>query len=440
MGNTGYIFKNTTFLGTLGILFFFCQLLFAADVPSPFIQDDSALRASINDTWLTANPSVVLKNKSFIRNLPGGGSVQVRAEARNNEISVILARERNGSYPGWAQGSWIYTRNLNTGAPLRIRMFFRSDPQIFVQWRPLGDDKSQIDVVIYDAYVIRGLSIGIPFYKVLTMPVEEVLGTAGDRFPRRYFDPDPRLYRNVSVLVTKIREALPPLLFVNDGAIDENGSYVLIETLQAQTNPAGLNCSGFTKWVVDGMLRPVSGKRLTIASLKVPVTPRTSSLAENFDKLDLLFGLDWTRNLALEAAKVLRSESFATIENVEIRKETFASLIDRSGGTAVIKSYPGFLLNAGFSVEGLRPLLYTLAINEPGYIYLASVSREYGTVPAQRQHYHVAVLVPYFNEYGIFQTVVFESAAETNLTGFIRRHPYGMVNLVRIPVEGVFKP
>ena len=424
----------------LGILFFLFRPVFAADVQTSSILDDSTIRVSIQDTWLTEKPSVVMQNRPFFRNLPGGGPVQIRAEARNNEFSVILARERNGLYPGWAQGSWIYTRNLNTGTPLRIRMFMRSDPQMYIQWRPLGNDKSQIDLVLYEAYIVRGLPIGIPFERLLTMPVEDILVVAGNRFPRRYFDPDPRLYRNINSFVAKIRSALPSIAYEDDGAIDETGSYVLIKTLQKQGEPIGLNCSGFAKWVVDGMLRPVTRKRLSVSSLKEPVTPRTSSLAANFEERDSLFGLDWTRNLALEAAKVLRSASFATIENVEVRQETFASLIDRTGGRAAIKSYPGFLLNAGFSIEGLRPLLYTLAINEPGYVYLASVNRERGREPPQRQHYHVAVLVPYFNEYGNFQILVFESAEETTFAGFLRRHPEGMVNLVRIPVEGVFEP
>ena len=424
----------------LGILLFLFFPVFAADVQSSAILDDSALRIFIKDTWLTERPSVVLQNRPFVRDLPGGVPVQVRAEERNSEISVILARERNGSYPGWAQGSWIYTRSLSTGSPLRIRMFLRSDPQIYVQWRPFGNDKSQIDLVLYEAYVVRGLPIGIPFDRLLTMPVEEILTAAGSRFPRRFFDPDPRLYRNINSFVAKVRAALPSLNYEDDGVIDETGSYVFIESLRKQNEPVGLNCSGFAKWVIDGMLKPVTGKRLSVASLKKPVTPRSSSLAANFEERDSLFGLDWTRNLALETAKVLRSPAFATLENIEVRQETFASTIDRTGGRVAIKSYPGFLLNAGFSMEGLRPLLYTLAVNEPGHIYLASVNRERGTAPPQRQHYHVAVLVPYFNEFGNFQILVFESAEETNFAGFLRRHPEGMVNLVRVPVEGVFAP
>ena len=433
-------FKKTLFWVIFAVFLFCLWPAFAADVPSSAIQDDSALRVSIKDTWLAGTPSAVLQNRAFVSSLPGGGPIQVRAEARNGEISVILARERNGSFPGWAQGSWIYTRNLNTGAPLRIRMFMRSDPQIYVQWRPFSSDKSQIDLVLYEAYIVRGLPIGVPFERLLTMPVEEILAMTGNRFPRRYFDPDPRLYRNTASFVSKVRAALPPLNYEDDGAIDESGAYILIDSLKRQTEPVGLNCSGFVKWVIDGILKPVTGKRLPVALLKAPVLPRASSLAANYKDRDPLFGLDWTRNLALETAKVLRSPAFAVLENVEVREAAFASLIDRTGGRVTIKSYPGFLMNTGFSMEGLRPLLYTLAINEPGYIYLASVNREDGSALPLRQHYHVAVLVPYFNEFGNFQILVFESAEETTFAGFLRRHPQGMVNLVRIPVEGVFEP
>lgn len=433
----------------LGILLFLMPPLYALDVPVSRIIDDSAIRLSIKDSWLTAeDPARILKNPPFTAALPGGGPVRIQAASRNNEFTVYVLRERNGTFPGWAQGSWIYTRNFTTGAPLRIRVFLRSDPQMYVQFRPLGMDKSLVDVVLYDAYVVRALAIGIPFDRLLTLPVEEALSAAGDRFPRRYFEPDPALYRNIcpsqdnqdNNFIARVRDALPDLRYEDDGAINENGNYVFIETLKPQPVPQGLNCSGFVKWVVDGMLQPVTGKLLAIEPLKAAVSVPLSSLTANLKERDSLFGLDWTRNLALEAARTLRSSGYAVLENVEVRKETFAALIDRKRGSASIKSYPGFLLNAGFSMEGLRPLLYTLAINEPGNLYLVSVNRELGPPPIQRRHYHTAVLVPYFNEYGVFQTAVFESAAETNLADFIGRHPNAMINLVRIPVEGIFQP
>jgi hypothetical protein len=57
-----------------------------------------------------------------------------------------------------------------------------------------------------------------------------------------------------------------------------------------------------------------------------------------------------------------------------------------------------------------------------------------------RQYFHVAVLVPYFNENGAFQVAVFESAAETSFTRFKDRYPGHFVNLSRLPVEAAFDP
>jgi hypothetical protein len=297
-------------------------------------------------------------------------------------------------------------------------------------------------VVLYEAYVVRGLPLGLPLESILTMPLNEIFDALGDKFPARYFDPDPDMYRDLRGLIQSVRAELPKLEFADDGAIDENGRYVFIETLAPQNmteNSGGLNCSGFTKWFVDGLLYPVTGRLLSIAPLKEATVKSGSSLSENYAGiLDPHFGLDWTRNLALEAAKVFRSPDLAVVEEVEVRNGNFAAVIDRRGGRASARSYPGFLPGAGFGIEGLKPLLYTLAVNEPGYVYLASVNNETGPAPRMRRHYHDAVLIPYFNEYGVFQTAVFESAAETSLNAFIARYPGHMVNLVRIPVEGRF--
>jgi hypothetical protein len=58
-----------------------------------------------------------------------------------------------------------------------------------------------------------------------------------------------------------------------------------------------------------------------------------------------------------------------------------------------------------------------------------------------RQYFHIAALIPYFNEYGFFQVAVFESAAETSINAFRNRYAPGhYVNLVRIPLETAFDP
>jgi hypothetical protein len=242
----------------------------------------------------------------------------------------------------------------------------------------------------------------------------------------------------------RVREGLPELVFADDGAIDERGEYVFIDTLEPQpAQAAGLNCSGFAKWLVDGLLRPLTGTRLPVGPLKAPFGGRKSSFSEELEALrDPFFGLDWTRNLAAAANTVLRSPAYGTLEEFEVRKSPFAEVIMRGGGAGTVRLYPGFLENAGFGIEGLQPLLYTLAVETPGRIYLASVNAELTPAggPGMRQHFHVAVLIPYFNEYGNFHIAVFESAEESSFAAFRNRYPDHYVNLVTIPLEPNFEP
>jgi hypothetical protein len=244
----------------------------------------------------------------------------------------------------------------------------------------------------------------------------------------------------------RVRERLPEIGFADDGAMDEKGEYVFINGLEPQpSGEEGLNCSGFVKWLVDGLLRPLTGGRLPVAPLKEPFGDRKSSFSEELERLrDPFFGLDWTRNLAARANVILRSPARGALEEFEVRKSPFAEVIMRNGASGTIRHYPGFLENAGFGIEGLQPLLYTLAVEAPGRIYLASVNAELdapsGKGPRMRQHFHVAVLIPYFNEYGNFHIAVFESAEETSFAAFRGRYPGHYVNLVTIPLEPDFEP
>jgi hypothetical protein len=312
-----------------------------------------------------------------------------------------------------------------------------------------------MDVVLYDGYIVRSLPLPVPFERLFVLPVETVLAIGGDKFPRRYFDPLPGMYRDQREFISAVRSRLPELSFADDGAIDEDGRYVFINTLEAQDSrspgeAAGLNCSGFAKWVVDGILRPVSGSRLPVAPLKRPFGERGSSFTEPWEAgSDPFFGLDWCRNLAARAAAALRSPALAGLEEIEVRRWPFAELVKRGKDGVSPQSYPGFLKDAGFGIEGLHALLYTLAVDEPGHIYLAAVNNEIGApttasnprgLPRMRRYFHVAVLVPYFNENGAFQVAVFESAAETSFTRFKARYPGHFVNLSRLPVEAAFDP
>jgi hypothetical protein len=460
------------------LTFFNIFPVYSLDLPVSRITDDSVLRNRLKDSWFLDTPESVLSRHTRIELLPTGERVRVSAsEGRRNEIIIYLAREQmtgnitrqnvferrqTGNFPGWAQGSWMLTRNKITGAGTSIRILLHSDPHTFIQFRPFDSDKAFMDVILYSAYLIRSMPIALPpplpgaantpnaaFERLYTMPLNDILKLVEDKFPLRYFEPDPSIYRDTRTFITQVRRHLGGLRWADDGAIDENGNYVFIETLQRQpAATAGLNCSGFAKWLIDGMLRPVTGKRLAIPPLKRPFGPRGSIFTEHWEeRWDLFFGLDWIRNLAAEANSVLRSPAYGVLDEFEVRRDNFLFLRTSVNGVFVDRSYPGFLNEVGYGIEGLFPLLYTLAIDEPYTFYLAAVNRERDNpasrqfTPRLREYFHVAALIPYFDEFGVFRIVVFESAAETSFDTFRHRYPAEHhINLVKIPIPTRFEP
>lgn len=438
--------------------------VYALDLPVSRISDDSLLRIRHRDAWMIETPARVLSQRTRIDTLETGERVQISTMEGREEFMVLFSREltrgrvagttqvverrATGQFPGWAQGSWMLARRKDTGAGTLIRIFLRSDQNTHIQFRPLNTEKSQMDVLLYGGYIARSIPVPVPFERLYTMQLNDVLRLVENKFPLRYFEPDIASYRDTRNFITQVRAHLGGLRYADDGAIDENGNYVLINNLQSQ-NPAtaGLNCSGFVKWLIDGLLRPVSGQRLSIAPLKEPFGQRGSSFTENWEeRRDVFFGLDWIRNLAAEANRVLRSPAHSVLEEFEVRRDNFSLIRVNQNRVFVTQSYPGFMREAGYGIEGLHPLLYTLAIDEPFSFYLAAVSNEISTptsprgTPRLRQYYHVAALMPYFDELGNFQIAVFESAAETSFNAFRNRYPGHFVSLVKIPVRARFDP
>jgi len=433
--------------------------VYSFDLPVSRISDDSLVRLRIKDSWMLETPSRVLSQYARRETLESGERVEIRTTEGREEFMVLISRELTrgtsaanrigtGQFPGWIQGSWMLTRRKDTGAGTQIKIFLRSDQQTFIQFHPLNSDKCLLDAVVYGGYIAHSIPVPVPFERLYTMPLNDILRLVEDKFPMRYFQPDISNYRETREFVAQVRSRIKGLRFVDDGAVNENGVFVFIETLQPQpSNLQGFNCSGFTKWLIDGILRPVTGKRLSIPPLKAPFGDRGSSFTANWEEpKDLFFGLDWNRNLAAEANGTLRTPLYRSLEEFEIRRNNFAHILVNENRNFVINSYPGFQPNAGYGVEGLHPLLYTLAIDEPFSFFLAAANMEVSTpssprgTPRLRQYYHVAALVPYFDENGFFKIVVFESAAETTFAGFRNRHPGRYVNLVKIPISPTFDP
>ncbi len=236
---------------------------------------------------------------------------------------------------------------------------------------------------------------------------------------------DPSAYGNSLGMIRAVREALPRLPDADDGAMDENGKLVFIESLKAQERLPGFNCSGFAKWVADGLYRPRTGSFLSLDELKKkPLDARGSFISRRFEEeRDPFFGLDWSRNIAAALAR-LDGTSGVTAESQDVRK----------------LPYWQYREDIGFPAADLPSILYYLALTEPGHFYIASINREFGRDPVLRQHVHVAVLFPVFREDGTFTAPVFERNVETGLESLHNRYSRDFVHLVRVKAGRDFEP
>ena len=236
------------------LIFITITPVFGFDLPVSRISDDSLLRIRMKEDWLTEAPGRVLSQKARTEVLENGERVLVSAIEGREEFMVLFSRElirgtsienRRGTreFPGWAQGSWMVTRRKDTGAGTLIRFFPRSDQNTHIQFRPFDREKSFMDVILYGANISKSIPVAAPFERLYTMQLKDILSLVENKIPLRYFEPDPVDYKDSRKMIEQVRSRLSGLRFADDGAIDENGNYVFIETLRPQNpNRAGLNC------------------------------------------------------------------------------------------------------------------------------------------------------------------------------------------------------
>ena len=93
---------------------------------------------------------------------------------------------------------------------------------------------------------------------------------------------------------------------------------------------------------------------------------------------DPYFGLDWTRNLAVELGKKRGENPTYKIYDV----------IDSS-----ITSY---VMNCGYPIWKIEKVLEEQEGLHPGRMYLGSINGYFGEDPKLWQHYHIAVFIPYY--------------------------------------------
>lgn len=504
----------------LKIVFSFalCGLL-AAEETIPLasfenIPDSSVLRKTIASTWLLAPPEDVAALKpteytdgtgkrfsveSYVRDdilevritpydtsfaarsashtetpAPDGAAVpdttvQNDADDQPPALPETLIPTIEGDYI--PQGTWILRRDAKTGEPLSITVYLRESSGIFLVLHPATQmnirDKSLIDFCLFSAYVRRDFPINSSFDSLYYTSLVTLKKNTANILPWYVFDA-PAEYSTVETTSKVVEKKLSSLIYIEDGAFDENGKPVYISTGKPQTSedlkyavavahadssaaaiPAGtkiiggVNGFGFVKWIIDGIIKPIAGSGTYIASLQLPTdVPNTNFTESYITKRNPFLGLDWIRNLAAARLSLTMKKTVYPYQaGIDVSVEPFSFSLPVQNGTEKGKKFLGYFKPSGYQIEYLKPLLYYLALTEPNNFYLVSVNQETGN-PALRQYNHTAALFPYFDIMGTFHVDVYDNAAQITLHQFIENNAVSFVALVRIksPEAGFFKP
>ena len=424
------------------------------------IPDSSEIRKDLIETWFEAPLSSVRMNRAEIRTNSIGEKFQVRLEETDSSFNIFVApyariavdviSDKGKStvmqdvYPGDAIGSWLLVRDKKTGKPLRIRWYFASDSEVFLQFTPV-DNKTYADFIVYGSYAVRGVPTGLRFERFYTASYDQIVKWTSASVPWHYNNIYPDNYRNTVQMAGIIRDKLSSIVYEEDAMYDGNGEPVYISTGKPRKiepeNKDKITVSGpgFLKWIGDGLIEPLTGGALK----REPLVQETVDYKDNgyqgilSEQYALSFTLDWIRNLASGIVSV-RSDKHYDFSNsgVDVTVEPFSAEMTEKG----IRNTPGYIDNTGYEVSYIKPLLYVLAVTEPQTFYFGAIRQTDRRSPEVKVFNECLVFFPYFDNQKHFRCVIYKDGIEISLEEFIRRYHNDFIYLVRCQTSEQFFP
>ena len=443
--------------------------------PFDQIPDSAEVREAIIASWFSAPIEKVVKKESELHTDSKGNTFTVSGSyaenSRDGYIVSIIPDLTDYSLPEHnlvPQGTWKLYRNLDTGAPMLIKIYPRENPALSISLRPASQKaysgKSFIDICLFNAYVRKDIAIGVPFETLYHISLSRLKELTRAIVPWDLFNP-PRYnspVKAISRIVENLHYRLVPL---KDACFDHEGKPVHISNSQPQTEVeittamsidqirseviGGVDSAGFAKWVIDGMVRPVAGQGTVIESLKrATEVPRTHFTRPYLDTENVFFGLDWIRNLGAAALSLnLNRTVYPDSSGLDVNSCPFAltdaAVTTTSMDTGSIKqpAFLGYQQYAGYQTPYLLPLLYYFTLVEPDHFYLACISTV-SSATELRMYDRIAVFFPYFDGWGEFHVDIYENGEQIPVDEFIQKNKdsYTAMIRVRAPEEGLFNP
>jgi hypothetical protein len=402
----------------------------ALGAPSAFSMppENWEARSQLSDVIFSTTRETAAQGPRVIRQSSGAATVRFQVQQQSGFLYLVFANPDGSAYPLDRAGTFIIKRSLADGSFVQAKVFIQDDPGTYLRLFPDGE-RTLMDAWLFGEPFQTGVALPVTFERLLTAPLSSIIEwtSAAVDWPL-VLKPSPSADdQRLQEVVRTVQSRLPALRDMDDGAMDGSGRMVYIATGTAAAR-GGFNCSGFAKWVVDGLYAPLSGHPMDIAPLKSRNAGKENPWSTRFEEeMDPWFGLDWSRGLA-RALSQAQTGTTPTDAQVDVRDA------DRVA----------YIRDVGYPVPRLEQVLYFLARRDPGKFYIGSVNAASSAVsegtPTLRQHHHLVVLFPFFDRSGTFQVVVMERNLRTGLSSLLRRYGSEYVHLVRVDPRGAFDP
>ncbi len=442
--------KQSTKLKLYGFLVLFFALAFRlhAQASSVLYPESSLVRSGLIETWFTQDIPLLRDQSSEVFQNELGEYFLIRAEEKDNLMEIIVAplvvqtleirdlssldrstvqenTEVNPSalsietWPKDGLGSWVLYRDITTGESVRIRYYFMNDKDIFVEFFP-GDGKSFASFSIFDALVAYRVPVPVSLDYFYTASLRDVQKLTQNILPWQYTNVYDNVYADSIQMVREIRSLLPDAQRVKM-FVSGNSEY------------------DFLKWLVDGLVKPLTGGILYEEPLYKP------TIEPNFVIPERQYthkSYDFVRNLAAAALSADTSLPYTyDTSHADVKIEPFAVFTNENG----INERVNFVTDVGYEAAFLKAVLYVLAATEGDLFYLGAIrevegSSDLGKTAEQYYYNNAAAFFAWFDSQGKFTVSVFENGAEFTIDQFIERYPDSFVYLVRMKASLNFFP
>ncbi len=428
------------------VLLFFSSTfaLFGQDVLYP---ESSGVRENLVATWFMQDISVLREQNTEIFQNELGEYFLVRCEEKDGLMEIILAplvlqtvdvqdfsiqSEGSASKAGsnsstltietWPKdglGSIILYRDVITGKNVKIRYYFMNDREVFLDFFP-GKEKSYANFSIFGALVAHNAPVPVPFEYFFTASLNDIQKLTKNILPWKYVDVTDTVYADSIQMVQVIRKYLPDA---------QKAKMFLSDTSEYD----------FLRWIIDGLVFPLTGGRLYEEPLFVPTVEPDFMIPE---RQNTHKSFDFVRNLAAASISAGTSLPYTyNSSNADVKIEPFSVITNSDGITERVN----FVTDVGYQISVIKPLLYLLTATEEDLFYLGAIrelktSSEGGRNSEQYYYNNAAAFFSWFDSNGMFHVSVFENGAEFTLDQFIDKYENAFVYLVKVKPSVNFFP